>query len=102
MIINGKILYQVKSGGGIVNGNPVPVQVDWLPIECNIKTNSNTTKGRYIDGNFRMASYEVLIELTDFTANRVKLVDIMGRDLGEFPVQSIEHLEAVQNTKIVV
>lgn len=104
MIVNGKLYYQIETGGGKdEDDDPIPVVVSWSePIECNVKVNTRNNKGKYKDDTFVIASYEVLIELDDFTATRVRIEDANGNDLGEYPIQSISPLIAVGRTKIIV
>jgi hypothetical protein len=103
MIINGTIQYQVVAGGGFdEKGNPIPVSTDWsVPVECGIKENSYSNKGSYIDGKFTIASFEVLVGEAPESFKRVKLTRA-GRNLGEFPVQSVRPLINVGRVKIVV
>jgi len=104
MIINGKLYYQVISGGGTDgNDDPIPATESWSePIDCNIKVNNRNNKGKYFDSSFVMASYDVLIEADDFTAARIKLEDTNGHDLGEYSIQSISPLTSVGRIKITV
>jgi hypothetical protein len=102
IIENGTICTKIKTGGGLVNGNPVRPFENWSdPIPCNIKINQHNNKGK-VDGNtFKVASYVVLIETGAFDADMVKL-ERDGRGLGEFSVQSIDPLDAVGAIKITV
>lgn len=102
IITNGTISIKTKTGGGLINGNPVRPSETWSePIPCNIKTNQHNNKGRINGNSFEVASYEVLIEAQTFDADRVKLVR-EGKDLGEFSIQDIEPLDAVGAIKITV
>lgn len=102
IIVNGTISIKTKTGGGLVNGNPVRPSESWgEPIPCNIKTNLHNNKGKTNGNSFEVASYEVLIEAQPFEADRVKLVR-EGKDLGEFSIQDIDPLNAVGAVKIVV
>lgn len=105
MRYNGTLKYQTLTENGQVNeyGEPVAAQVSWSdPVPCSIKTNSDTRKGRYEDGEFRMASFTVLIEYREgFAAERVKL-ERLGEDLGEFQVISVEPLTTVGRIQIMV
>jgi hypothetical protein len=102
IIVNGTICIKTKTGGELVNGNPVRPSESWSePIPCNIKTNLHNNKGRVNGNSFEVASYEVLIEAQPFDADRVKL-ERQGKELGEFSVQDIELLYAVGCVKIVV
>lgn len=70
-------------------------------IPCSIKTNSDTRLGKYEDGEFRQASFLVLIELSKFDAVRIKL-ERLGEDLGERRVLSVEPLTTVGRIQIMV
>lgn len=78
-------------------------QTEWSePIPCSIKTNSDNRKGKYEDGEFRMASFTVLIEdQGGFDSNRVRL-ERSGRELGEYRVQSIVDIETKGRIQITV
>ena len=102
IIENGTISIKTKTGGGLVNGNPVRPSENWgEPIPCNITTNQHNNKGKVNGNGFEIASYEVLIEAQPFDADRVKLVR-NGKDLGEFSVQDVEPLDSVGAIKITV
>lgn len=105
MRTNGFLQYEIIKKGSDFDkyGEPVTgASVEWSePIPCSIKTNSDNCKGKYEDGEFRMASFTVLIEEQDFNANRIRL-ERSGRELGEYRVQNIEDLEASGRIKITV
>lgn len=103
MRTNGTLRYQVVSAGGTNEyGESLPASAAWSdPVPCSIKTNSDTTLGRYEDGQFRQASFTVLVELTQFAYQRVTL-ERLGENLGEYRVLSVEHLTTVGRTQIVV
>ena len=62
---------------------------------------SDNRKGRYEDGEFRQASFTILVECIPFPYNRVKL-ERMGENLGEYRVMNAEPLTTVGRTQIVV
>ena len=104
IIVNGTVQARINTGGGKdEQGKPLPpVPENWdNPIPCRIRTNKYSNKGISNGNSFTIASYEILIELQGFTAERVKLRRF-GEYLGEFSVIQIEKLEAVQAVKIVV
>lgn len=77
-------------------------QSTWsVPIPCSIKTNSDTRKGKYEDGEFRQASFLILVEVMPFPHVRVKL-ERHGEELGEYRVLSSEPLTTVGRTQIMV
>ena len=83
-------------------GEPIKAQSAWSEaIPCSIKTNSDNRKGRYEDGEFRQASFTILVECIPFPYNRVKL-ERMGENLGEYRVMNAEPLTTVGRTQIVV
>lgn len=83
-------------------GEPVAQQTSWSdPIPCSIKTNNDTRKGKYEDGEFRQASFIILIESESFDAERVKL-SRLGEELGEYRIMSVEPLVTVGRTQIMV
>lgn len=105
MVVNGFISYKMVTGGGNdeFTGKAIPVNISWSnPIECFIKTNNHNNRGTYQDGKFSVSAYEVLIQTEPFHAERVKLQDMRGREIGEFQVQDIQSLDLVQKVKIVV
>ena len=72
------------------------------PVHCNIKTVKMNNVGKQ-DGNFfKIASYEVLIDLIPFSATSVKLAYDDGQDLGEFAVISTIPMRSVNLLKILV
>lgn len=72
------------------------------PIPCHIKTNSDNRKGKYEDGEFRQASFTILIEQMDnLSFNRVRL-ERQGEDLGEYGVMNAENIESQNRTQILV
>lgn len=104
MIANGTIQFEVITGGGFdENQDPIPVTQDWgEPVSCNTRENHSSNKGTYQDGNFKIASYTILIELCDIpNAKRVRL-SYYGRHIGDYAVQSIRELGNVGRIKIVV
>lgn len=103
IIENGTLQTIVKTGGGFVGGKPVKVEEEISePIPCNLKTITHNHKGKAIDGVYTQASYEVLIDVPTFDAERVVLTDNRGKRIGEFRVQDIQHLDCVNAVKITV
>ena len=104
MIIHNGFLFTIDTtGGGLLHGIPQKVEnKQGAPIPCNIVKNKSDHQGTYQDGKFKQFAAKVLIEPQDFTAKRVKLTDNRGMDLGEFEVQDITYLEAVEALQITV
>jgi len=103
VIVNGYISAKIKTGGGLdENGNPArPSEAFGEQIPCRITTNKRNNIGKQNGNTFTVASYEILIEMQPFEAERIKL-NQLGKDLGEFSVLWTEYLESVQAVKIVV
>lgn len=104
IIENGTIQVVETTGGGFLNGNPVPVtETLGDPIPCNIRVVKNDKRGNYVDGKFTQTQLVILIELQPFTAKRVKVTDTLrGVDYGTFYVQAIQQLHATGATQIDV
>ena len=107
MRTNGKLQYQILSPGGIDdNGEPIAPTETWSDaIACSIKTNSDNRKGAYEDGEFRMASFIVLLE-ADAKQNfesikRIKLVR-GAETLGAYRVICSEPLVTQGRFQIMV
>lgn len=101
---NGKIWYAKISGGGLdANGEPIPSKEEWSEaVECAITTNNDTRKGKYEDGEFRQASFTVLIEgYPEESPKRVKL-ERYGEPLGEYRVLTVTPLPMVGRTQFMV
>lgn len=101
---NGKIWYAEISGGGVDgNGEPITSKEEWSEaVECAITTNNDTRKGKYEDGEFRQASFTVLIEGTpEKCPTRVKL-ERYGEPLGEYRILSVTPLPLVGRTQFMV
>lgn len=100
---NGVIrIISVQDGGLNEYGEPVASQtVIGDPIPCSIKTNNDTRKGKYEDGEFRQASFLILIEMSQFHADRIK-VSRLGEELGEYRILSVEPLSTVGRVQIMV
>lgn len=103
IVANGHLVTVGTAGGGLLHGVPQKAQtVLGDPIPCNIVKNKSDHQGTYQDGKFRQVAATVLIERQDFTAKRVRLTDNRGADLGEFEVQDVTCLEAVDALQITV
>lgn len=105
MIIQNGFLFTIDNTaqGGMLHGIPQKaVKAMSEAIPCNISKNKSDHQGTYQDGKFTQFAAKVLIEPQDFTAKRVRLTDNRGTDLGEFEVQDITYLEAVDALQITV
>lgn len=105
MRTNGYLQYLTHTEGGFnEDGEPILGTDLWSsPISCSIKTVTNTSNGRYEDGKFNQASYEVLVEngQVPIDTNRVKLSrhDV---ELGEYAVQGKPLPTSMDRVKIIV
>lgn len=102
---NGSISFeQTQEGGKNEWGEPIPAVTEWSePVFCSIKTNSDNRKGKYEDGNFRQASFVILMETQELPSgvSRVKLTRYT-EDLGEFDIISIEPILTLGRLQILV
>lgn len=97
MRTNGTLQYQTLSEPVLnEDGEPVASQETWsADIACSIKTNSDNRKGIYEDGEFRVASFQVLLEAdADQPFDSIKRVKLVrgAEPLGEYRVLSSEHI----------
>lgn len=105
MRTNGFLQYLTHTEGGFnEDGEPIDGIDNWsVPISCLIKTVTNNSKGRYEDGKFNQASYEILIEhgQVPIDINRVRLVR-HEVELGEYAVQGKAIPTVMERVKIIV
>ena len=105
MRTNGILQYLTHTDGGFNDdGEPIMGTDSWsTPVSCSIKTVTSDSKGRYEDGKFNQASYEVLVEngQVPFDTNRVRLMrnDV---ELGEYVVQGKPISTTMDRVKIIV
>jgi hypothetical protein len=110
MRTNGTLQYEIITGGGVNEyGEPMKGVSAWSdPIRVSIRTNTDTRRGRYEDGQFRQASFCVMIErnahldinvITDI--NHVRLTR-NGESLGDYFVLSVTPAESVGRVQIDV
>ena len=107
MRTNGKLQYQVLSPGGIDdNGEPIAPTETWSDaVACSIKTNSDNRKGAYEDGEFRMASFIILLEANaKKNYESIKRIKLMrgAEMLGEYRVICSEPLVTQGRFQIMV
>jgi len=100
---NGTIQAKIKTGGGFDSDNyPIEPAGEWSePIPCHYKLNRKNNLGKQNGNVFIMASFEVLIDLQPFDAERIRINGHFG-EIGEFSVLWTECLENVGSVKIVV
>lgn len=107
MRTNGTLQYQILSPGGIDdNGEPVRSTKTWSDtLACDIKTNSDNRKGVYEDGEFRVASFTILLEAdAKQKFENIKRVKLMrgSEYLGEYRVISSEPIVTQGRYQIMV
>lgn len=104
MRYNGNIRYLLTTDDSLNEyGELVAAPETWSdPTPCSIKTNSDTRKGVYEDGQFRQASFTVLVELASIAEVKRVRIERLGEDLGEYQVMSIEPLSLMNRTQIIV
>lgn len=104
MRTNGTLQYNIHTSGGFNDeGEPVSSDAWSEDVKCFIRTVTNNSEGRYDDGKFNQASYEVLVEdgQIPIDVNRVKLT--RGKtELGEFAVQGLPLPLTMSRVRIIV
>lgn len=132
--MNGTIRAKIVSGGGLdEHGAPIESNYSWSDAcECRYKPNTLSNRGKYIDGTFTQAQYDVTVfdmkfgiaeevltsesgmsiktqdgvEISTFDKKSVSLEVILfdknGNVICQDIVQSIEYLESVQRVRIIV
>ena len=102
---NGTLQIETRSEGGVNEyGEPIAAETTLSdPILCQITTNSDTRLGKYEDGEFRQASFTILLELEDldFDCERIKLTRF-GKELGSYRVLSCDPLPSQGRIQILV
>ena len=106
MRTNGTLQYCVPSEGGFnEDGEPIAAGSASYSedIPCLIRVVTNNSKGRYEDGKFNQASYEVLVESANLPLNvaRVRLYRA-GIMLGEFAIQGVPTPTSMGRVKIMM
>lgn len=106
IIKNGTIEVVSTSGGGIdENGYPKSTTTSYGdPIDCQYIPKSVNYLSIVKGEHYRSLSFSILIEsiVGGFVANRVRLKDLEGVEIGEFDVRSVEALSAMCEIKIEV
>lgn len=105
IIPNGTIEFKTKTGGGFnqATGQPIAPSVSWgNPVECQYLINSHDNLGRVDGEHFTRAQYSILIEQQSVSSEQLRLKNRRGRVLGEFSIISVDELDAVCQTKILV
>lgn len=104
MKTNGTLSYQTLTAPGVNEyGEPIPAQSEWsAPVACLIKTNTDNRKGVYEDGEFRQASFTVLLELQELPDfGRIRLTR-HSESLGEYRIMTREPFPNFGRIQIMV
>ena len=104
IIQNGTLVPRLPSRGDIdpETGHPVAHRPEWGDgIPCQYIPNKMNLAGRLNGERAVQLSYTVLLE-QPFYGERVRLYDRHGCLIGEFPVASVEWLEAVGQSKVMI
>lgn len=106
LFTNGHIEFCTVSGGGIdpVSRYPEEVKIVWGdPVPCQWRSPKMALNARTQDGSaFKDVSYEILVEWTDISSERLRLYGDGGKLIGEFHVIRITPLREVSKVKIWV
>lgn len=104
IIPNGHIAFDASVAEGVDSlGYPIPVVEKWgAAMECQYLPTTNK-QARANDEAITAQSYVVYVDrLLMLPSERVKLSDRQGNEVGQFSVRSVEHLDAVCQTKLVL
>lgn len=104
IIQNGTIVFNTADGGGLdpVTGYPVKVKSSWgVPIPCQFYPVRQNLLARAGTEALHKASYTVLVE-DKVQGERIRLRDMDGNAIGDFSVISVEMLQAVGQSKILI
>lgn len=85
-------------------GNPIATSASWsAAFPCLVKTITDKSNAKYVDGEYRAMSFEVLIEsMYDFESDGSVMLTRKGEMLGEFRIISKEALPTVGRIRIIV
>lgn len=105
IIPNGTIELKYKTPSGIdpTTGYPIKASSVWgEAVPCQYLIGSHDDLARTSGEAFVKASYDVLVEQQPIVSEQLRLTDRHGEVLGEFSILSVEQLDAVCQTKILV
>lgn len=105
IIQNGTIEVQIIAEGELDDkGYPiVPVGEQWgEPIPCQYMIAKYNALALLLNEPITEQNYTILIEKQEFSADRVRITDMEGVEVGQFSVTSIEPLDAVGQIRIQV
>ncbi|MBO7281018.1 MAG: hypothetical protein J6V00_07645 [Bacteroidaceae bacterium] len=102
IITNGYILFRKSEAKGLdSDGYPTSATEEWgEPVECQCLPNT-TLRDKSRNEAYTAHSYTLLVERMDIPGEVVKLFNERG-EVGQFSILSYEHLDAVQQTRIII
>lgn len=103
IIANGTIEPKIKTGGGVdrETGHPIASTSSFgTPIPCQIIANQYNALALSLGEHVTLASYQVLIDQQEFSAEQVRMKDETGKVIGEFSIKHIEPLKAVYQIRL--
>lgn len=106
--MNGFITSRIHVAGGIdeATGMPFPESETWTdPIECQYVPNRRNTVGANREGKFRIASYEITVNMLDwniYDVSMIRLINEKKEVITEAEVLTLDELEAIQRIKITI
>lgn len=87
------------------DGNPIAASASWsAQFPCLVRTITDKSNAKYVDGEYRAMSFEILIESKfDFNdEDGAVMLTRKGESLGEFRIISKEALPTVGRIRIIV
>lgn len=106
--MKGYITSRVSLGGGFDEETALPnaETESWTdPIECQYYPNNRNTVGAYKESVFRIASYEITINMLDwniYNVSMIKLLNSNGVEIAKKEVLTLDELEDIQRIKITI
>ena len=103
IIANGYIEFDLSVAAGVdSDGYPIPAVESWgEAVECQY-TLSHNLQARNNGEAVSAKSYVVYVEQMYIPSERVKLYDRNGVELGQYSIRSVEHLDAVCQTRLTL
>ena len=101
--LHGTISFGTATGTGEPDEFGIPrSSIEWGDyVPCMYLAVTDDQRGRYEDGHFHRSAYTVHIAPpAPYEAKRARLRSIDGRDLGEFPVQSVTQAVIIKHVEI--
>lgn len=103
IIANGIIEFDLSVAAGVDSyGYPIPAVESWgEAIDCQYILSHNL-QARNNGEAISAKSYVVYVEQMHIPSEKVRLRDRNGVELGQYSIRSIEHLNAVCQTKLTL